>query len=240
VTGQSEDGVPEHAGVLVPWANMAVEAELHRVTGVRVAWHYARLVPPSRTTGLDDRFLTGLLSEVPGALGQLEALPLSRTYLACTSAAFMYPELAGQADSTMPTGAPRLVSAFDALTAVLSDLSAASIVLLTPYPTDVTHAEAATFIAEGISVTAHACLGLKDGYGSVTHRQIMSLLRSIDCASVDEADAIVLSCTGWATLDLIPEMRQHLSKPVISSNLAIGLHALRKERDAGQPHSRAG
>lgn len=239
MTAQGPGRAAEHVGALVPWANMVVETELHRVTADRVAWHYARLVPPSRTTGLDDQFLAGLLSAVPGALGQLAALPLTRVYLACTSAAFMYPELAGQAGSSVPADGPQLMSAFGALTALLSELPAASIALLTPYPPDVTDAEAAMFAAEGLTVTARACLGLKDGYGSVTHRQIMALLRNIDLASVGEADAIVLSCTGWPTLDLIPELRRLLGRPVISSNMAIGLHALRKEPDADCPSRRA-
>lgn len=238
MTPQGPGRAAEHVGALVPWANIVVETELHRVTGDRVAWHYARLVPPSRTTGLDHQFLTGLLSAVPSALGQLAALPLTQVYLACTSAAFMYPELAGQADSSVPAGGPQLMSAFGALTALLSELPAASIALLTPYPPDVTDAEAAMFAAEGLTVTARACLGLKDGYGSVTHRQIMALLRNIDLASA-EADAIVLSCTGWPTLDLIPELRRLLGRPVISSNMAIGLHALRKEPDADCPSRRA-
>ncbi|HEY0935942.1 MAG TPA: hypothetical protein VGD91_19650 [Trebonia sp.] len=235
MTAPGEDGAPEHVGVLVPWANMAVEAELHHVTGPHVAWHYARLVPSSRTTGLDDQFLTGLLGAVPDALGQLAALPLSRTYLACTSAAFMYPELTGRAGASTPVGHPRLVTAFDALTSVLSGLSAGSVVLLTPYPPDVTEAEAAMFADGGIAVTARACLGLDDGYGLVTHGQITALIHSIDRVSIEKADAVVLSCTGWATLGLIPELRRLLGKPVISSNTAIGLHALRREPDARCP-----
>ena len=42
-------------GVLVPWANIVVEAELHRAPGSSVTWHYAQLVPASRTTGLARR-----------------------------------------------------------------------------------------------------------------------------------------------------------------------------------------
>jgi len=239
MTHQGRSNGSEHVGLLVPWANMAVEAELHRVTGDHVIWHYARLVPPSHTTALDGRFLTGLLSAVPEALGQLAALPLSRTYLACTSAAFMYPEAAGQASHPVSPGGPQLVSAFGALITVLSDLSATAVVLLTPYPADVTNAEASMFAAEGITVTAQACLGLEDGYGSITYRQIMALLRNINRASVAEANAIVLSCTGWPTFGLIPELQRRLGKPVISSNSAIGLHALRKGSDADQPHHRA-
>ncbi len=224
------DHGPQHVGVLVPWANTVVEAELHRVTGSGVAWHYSRLVPESRTTGLDKRFLTGMLSAVPGALAQLAALPLRRAYLACTSAAFMYPELARQAGDAVSIS---LVSAFDAIMAALSELSASRIVLFTPYPDEVTAAEAAAFNTAGVIVTAWSCLGLDDGYDTITGRQVKELIRSVSRAAIDEADAIMLSCTGWPTFDLIPELRQGLGKPVISSNLAIGLHALtEKEANA--------
>jgi maleate isomerase len=214
---------PMHAGVLVPWANTVVEAELHRITGTSVAWHYARLVPASRTTGLDERFLTGLLEAAPAALGQLSALPLQRAYLACTSAAFMYPELAGTARQHVPVP---LVSAFDAITAALSRLAARRIVLLTPYPDEVTGAEALLFTQCGVTVTGSASLDLDDGYDTVTPGQVKKLIRKISCAAMEAADAVVLSCTGWPTFDLIPDIRRDLGKPVISSNLAIGLHAL--------------
>lgn len=217
-----------HMGVLVPWANTVVEAELHRVTGARISWHYSRLVPPSRTTGLDERFLTGLLSVVPGALAQLAALPLSRVYLACTSAAFMHPETAARASDAAPS-CISVVSAFDAITAALLGLSARSVVLFTPYPDDVTAQEAQMLAAAGFTVTARACLGKDDGYDSVTHQQVMELARTVDQTALRDADAVVLSCTGWPTIDLIPEMQQNLGKPVISSNTAIALHALRGE-----------
>jgi maleate isomerase len=215
---------PAHAGVLVPWANTVVEAELHRITGTRVAWHYSRLVPASRSTGLDERFLTGMLEAAPAALAQLSALPLQRAYLACTSAAFMYPELAMAARRDAPVA---VVSAFDAITTVLSRLAARRIILLTPYPDEVAEAEARLFTQCGVIVTGFASLNLDDGYDTVTPRQVKELIRNINCAAIDEADAVVLSCTGWPTFDLIPEFQRDLGKPVISSNLAIGLHALK-------------
>jgi len=213
------------AGVLVPWANTAVEAELHRVTGTAVTWHYSRLVPESRTTGLDGRFLTGLLAAVPGALAQLEALPLARAYLACTSAAFTYPDLARHARDESRF---QLVSAFDAITHALACLHADRVALLTPYPDEVTALEAEMLTEAGFSVTGAAGLGLGDGYGTVTPRQITELARSVGSAVIGDADAVVLSCTGWPTLSLIPKLEHDLGRPVISSNLAIGRHALGK------------
>src|ERR1043166_4502613 len=69
-------------GVLIPWANVAVERELTALGLKNLYWHYARLVPASNTTALDDDFLSGLINSVPGAMFQLSQLRLERTYLA--------------------------------------------------------------------------------------------------------------------------------------------------------------
>jgi maleate isomerase len=228
MNGGGQHGAPIHAGVLVPWANTVVEAELHHITGSSVVWHYARLVPASGTTGLDARFLEGLLDAVPAALAQLSALPLRYAYLACTSAAFMYPDIT---ERTRQKARVVLVSAFDAITAALSALAASHIVLLTPYPHQVADAEVQMFCRSGIAVTGCASLGLADGYDTVTPEQVTELISMVGCAAMDEAEVIVLSCTGWPTLDLVAEMRRELGKPVISSNLAIGLHAQRAKEN---------
>ena len=215
-------GEPTHTGVLIPWANTVVEAELHRIARQSVIWHYARLVPASHTTGLDARFLKGLLEAIPGALTQLSALPLRFVYLACTSAAFLYPE---STDAARQKARVVLVSAFDAIIAALSRLAASRIVLLTPYPNEITEAEARMFRRSGIAVTGYASLGQDDGYDTITGMQVKELTEKVSCAAIDKAEAIVLSCTGWPTFDLIPELQKSLGKPVISSNLAIGWHA---------------
>lgn len=211
-----------HAGVLLPWANTMVEAELHRWTGRAVIWHYARLVPSSHTTALDEGFLTGLLDAVPAALEQLSALPLRRVYLACTSATFMYPERAGSAAGQARVA---VVSAFDAITAVLSEHGASRVVLLAPYPQEVTEAEARMFSQSGVTVTGCASLGLDDGYGGVTRDQIGELIGKVSDEAIGKAEAIVLSCTGWPTFGSIRTLQKRLGKPVISSNLAMARHA---------------
>jgi maleate isomerase len=220
------DGAPVHAGVLLPWANAVVEAELHRWTGNAVIWHYARLVPSSCATALDAGFLTGLLDAVPAALAQLSALPLRRVYLACTSAAFMYPERAGSASRHAPA---TVVSAFDAITAVLSEHGASRVVLLAPYPQDVTDTEARMFGQSGVTITGCASLGLDDGYWGVTRDQVEELIGKISDEAMGEAEAIVLSCTGWPTFGPVRALRRRLGKPVISSNLAMAWHARRSK-----------
>lgn len=213
----------QHAGVLVPWANLVVESELPRWAGSSVAWHYARLVPASRGTALDGDFLSGLLSAVPAALAQLAALPLARVYLACTSAAFMFPGRAR--DVTASAGVP-VITAFDAIVAVLRHQNADRIVLLTPYPEEVCDQEAQMFREHGLTVTAHATLNASDGYSAVEPGQIEALTRRASQRAMTEAQAIVLSCTGWPTFGLEKTLQEVLGKPVLSSNLAIARHAL--------------
>ncbi len=216
------DGPPVHAGVLVPWANTVVEAELPLIAGRSVTWHYARLVPASGTTRLDERFLGGLLDAVPAALTQLSALPLRCVYLACTSAAFMYPDVAKDAQRRASV---TLVTAFDAITAALARLGITRVMLLTPYPATVTDAEAQMLRRSGITVTGCASLGAEDGYDRVTRAEFKHLIMNVSHAAMAAAEAVVLSCTGWPTLDFIHDMERDLGKAVLSSNLAVALHA---------------
>jgi maleate isomerase len=213
----------QRAGVLVPWANSVVEGELPRWAGTSVAWHYARLVPPSRGTALDEDFLAGLLAAAPAALGQLAALPLQRVYLACTSAGFMFP---GQAETAAAGTRVPVVTAFDAILAALRQWHCDRIVLLTPYPAPVCEAEADTFGNHGITVTGHATLNLRDGYSAIGPGQIQGLARRAGTRAVEEAQAIVLSCTGWPTWGLEKVLAREHGKRVVSSNLAVVIHAL--------------
>lgn len=124
-------------GVLLPWANAIVEAELPRLSLDRVIFHYARLVPASRTTGLDHRFLRELVSAVPASLAEVSRLPLATTLLACASAGFTKEE-----EASLP-----VASAFDALVTTLNRMSINRIALVTPYPRWLTAIEVRALVA---------------------------------------------------------------------------------------------
>ncbi|MGP3961725.1 aspartate/glutamate racemase family protein [Nonomuraea sp. 3N208] len=214
-----------HVGVLVPWANAVVETELPEWGRGRTVWHYARLVPAHGGTALDDDFLSGLIEAVPGALHQLSRLPLGRVYLACTSAAFT------QLDrfTEVATGSPvRVVSAFEAILAQLRSHGARKIALVTPYPDEITEVEVIQFAEQGVIVTGSASLGQADGYAEVTLNQQAALVDQLRKEAVQQADTIVLSCTGWPTRVAIKMLRRRLGRPVTSSNKAIALHALQE------------
>lgn len=205
-----------HVGVLVPWANTIVETELPRLGLDRVIFHYARLVPASRTTVLDHRFLRELTSAVPASLEEVSRLPLATTLMACTSAGFT----GGEAVS-LP-----VASAFDALVAALNRMSVERIVLVAPYPHWLAAIEVRAFLRRGIEVVAQASLDRDDGYSRVSPAEIHSLISQISQSELARAQAIVLSCTGWPTLSLLTEIEDTFGMAALSSNLAMAIHAV--------------
>lgn len=205
-----------HVGVLVPWANAIVETELPRLGLDRVVFHYARLVPASRTTALDHRFLRELLSAVPAGLEEVSRLPLATTLLACTSAGFTE----GRAVSVP------VASAFDALVVTLNLMAIDRVALVTPYPRWLTAIEVRAFTERGITIVAQSSLNREDEYSQVSPGEIHSLIDRIDQADLDRAQAIVLSCTGWPTFDLLAELEETFSMAALSSNLAMAIHAM--------------
>ncbi|WEV29098.1 hypothetical protein OYE22_30870 [Streptomyces sp. 71268] len=205
------------AGLLLPWANVAVEAELARLGLRHTVFHHARLVPASRTTAIDASFWHGLREASAQALDSLSHIPLDAVMLACTSAGF--------------TGGPPLPggvrTAFDALVQALARAGTSRVVLATPYPAPVSEAEAAAFAEAGVEVLAHTSLGLTDGYPEIPPARVLALVDRLPQDAVDSAEAVVLSCTGWHTLSVVTELERRYGKPVLSSNLAMALLAAR-------------
>lgn len=204
-------------GVLLPWANVAVETELPRLGLAHTVFHHARLVPESRTTAVDDTFWNGLREAAAGALDSLSHVPLDAVVLACTSAGF----------TGGPEMPPGVVTAFDALVGALASARLRRVVLATPYPCSVTAAESDALVKAGIDVLAHASLGLDDDYPAVSAEEVLALIGTLPKEAVQAADAVVLSCTGWHTLPIVRDVEMATGKPVITSNLAIGLLAAR-------------
>ncbi|MGW3952899.1 aspartate racemase/maleate isomerase family protein [Streptomyces sp. NPDC004752] len=205
---------PVRAGLLLPWANMAVEAELPRLGLRNMLFHHARLVPASRTTAIDESFWHGLRAASAQALDSLSHIELDTVILACTSAGFT-------GGPPLPAG---ITTAFDAVLAALAAADVTRVVLATPYPVDVTEAEATAFAKTGsLDVLAHASLGLDDGYPQITTEKVLGLVDGLPQHAVDAAQAVVLSCTGWHTLQAVAELEQRLRTPVYSSNLAMAL-----------------
>jgi maleate isomerase len=77
---------------------------------------------------------------------------------------------------------------------------------LTPYPQEGTNAEAAALEEAGIQVVAQVCLGLADGCPEAAPGKIRTMLHVLPPGLVQAADVVALSCAGWHTLNLLPEL----------------------------------
>jgi maleate isomerase len=208
-----------HVGALVPWANLAMEAELPFIFPGRMVWHFARLVPPSQTTEIDTDFLQGMIEAIPPATFAFSRLPLDVLVFGCTSASFSYSELVAGRLQAASTTRPFL-TAFTAIEHVLHYFDARRIVLLTPYEGTITQAEVQAFTESGIEVLGASALGYRDGIGDIETDALLAAYRS---CRVPEAQAIVISCTALHTLEAIRLLEAQAGVPVISSNTALAL-----------------
>lgn len=211
---------PIHVGVLVPWANTVIEHELPQMAPKKLRWHYARLVPPSRTTALDSAFIDGLVEAIPDAQRQLAKLPLAAVCFGCTSASSAHRDVGTRSDGV------RFVSAFDALVDALELLQARRVALLTPYPDDVTAQEADQLASFDLTVVTWHALGLADSYDLVDPDTLTDAFhRLVADTGHAHLDAIVISCTNLPTLDLVPTWERSSGLPVLTSNLAMAISA---------------
>ena len=209
---------PLHLGALVPWANLAMEAELPFILPDSVVWHFSRLVPECRKTEIDEEFLQGMVQAIPQSLYALSCLPLSGIAFGCTSASFSYKDLVH--DQQLHAVEPCFLSAFNAIVYMLKLLNVHSIALFTPYEQKITDREIHALSTQGITTVDVKSLGMRDDIGMVSESQIID---SFVNWPHREVEGVVMSCTALHTLNVIEHLEKKLGCPVISSNTAMGL-----------------
>ncbi|GAA2348891.1 maleate cis-trans isomerase [Dactylosporangium salmoneum] len=209
-------------GIVVPATNTTVEPELHRALPDGVAM-FASRVPVAEVARREDK-VASLLAMHEGlaeAAAQVGAARPDAVAYACTSGSFL-----GGAGSDRDlcrrmheaTGVPALTTS-TAVAAALKAVGASRIALVTPYVTEVA-AGAEAYLAElGVEVVARADLNLLSNLekGMLPATASYRLARTVDVAG---ADAVLISCTNWRTLDIIGRLEADLGRPVVSSNSA--------------------
>ncbi|MDD2047761.1 maleate cis-trans isomerase family protein [Pseudomonas putida] len=107
----------------------------------------------------------------------------------------------------------------------LRHLGCDNIAFFAPYTEDVAEITSRVFSDAGIGFSDRLCFGLQSDVEIATPG-LEHYLRAIAEADTATADAIFLSCTTAATLDLIAPLEAHTGLPVITSNQAAFWHAL--------------
>lgn len=215
-------------GVIVPPTNTVNEAEWHLMAPKGVTVHSARM--PLHADTESEAGKTALHADLRRATADLAQASVDAIAYGCTAGSMTLP-LTGLTDLMTSIARVPAVATAPALVEALSAFGARRVALATPYHDALTEHERIFFAQCRIETVAARGLGF-GANGAEEYKKIARLPAAVAyrlAKSVDrrEAEAIVISCTDFATLGIIPVLEAELGKPVVSSNQATFWAALR-------------
>lgn len=215
-------------GLIVPPTNTVNEAEWGRMAPEGVTIHVTRMALHTDTSSPEGE--QRLYADIERATRDLAQAGLDAIAYGCTAGSMVMPLgrltdfMAGVAGVPCVATAPSLVHACRAL-------GAERVALATPYHDALNEHERRFLAQNGIEVVALKGLGIGAGgpheyvrIARVPKDEVAAHARSVDCPA---AQALVVSCTDFATLEAIPALERALGKPVVTSNQATFWAALR-------------
>ncbi len=220
-------GYRRRIGVIVPPSNTVNEAEFARLAPEGVTFHFTR--SPMHADPAHDDFKE-MLGAVADSVSDLALANVDAVAFGCTADSMACP--ADRLIGTMRdnNGGKPAVSTAGAILKALEALGVTTVGMATPY-IEATNEHEKHFLEEhGIRVVAMAGLGLNTGWegiqkmSRVPPAQVFEHAKSVDRP---EAQAILICCTDFNTLDVIEPLEQALGKPVVSSNTASFWASLR-------------
>lgn len=226
VSTYSTYGWKARIGLIVPSTNTVNEAEFWRMAPDGVSVHTSRLL--FRPTGEADA-LAQIDAHMPRALEELAGAEVDVIAYGCTAGSIHTPpeEVAREIEEATGIAA---VTVTGAVLAALEAFGAKSIAIGTPYPPELNEEEKQFFEGRGYRVTATNSVILSEQQMNLRHmnrvppQSVFRLALDID---TPDTDAIFISCTDLATLDVIEEIEKTLQKPVITSSQATFWQTLR-------------
>lgn len=217
IKGGEMDWWRARLGIMVPSPNFVIEPEFNRMVPSGVTVHGARLK-------LEGTFSLKKLMEMSQDIEKAayELRPVADVIgYGCTSGSFAKgfgwdKELIKKIENLakVPT-----TTTSTALVKALRTLEVERICIATPYPEEINQKERQFFKANSFDVIKIEGLGVvRHGESAKFHPiTAFNLVRRIDHA---KAQAIVISCTNFRTIEIIDLLERDLNKPVISANLA--------------------
>ena len=221
-------GTRAKLGLIVPPTNTVNEAEWHQMVPDGVTIHVTRM--PLHADTSSDEGKKALYRDIEKSTLDLAEAGLSVIAYGCTAGSMVQSVdqlsefMRGIARTPCVTTAASIVGALKAL-------DATKISVATPYHEILNKHEVEFLSRNGFEVLKIAGLNIGEAgvheYIEIARTpsdQIRSHVISVDHP---DAEAILISCTDFPSLALIPELEQELGKPVISSNQVTFWAALR-------------
>ena len=211
-------------GLMVPSSNTTVEPEFYRALPSGVTLHTARLY----LTRIAPESILRMVEDMENQAKLLASADVDVIVLGATAPSFLNGlgydrELIRKIESA--TGR-KATTTSTALVEAIRHLGAKRVVLGSAYDEKVNGIARAFLVASGVEVLDMKGLALVDNLvvGRLSSDTAYDLALEVDHA---DADAIVLSCTNWQTMDAIERIERATGKPVISTTQASIWAALR-------------
>jgi len=221
VSDQTYYGRRAKLGLIVPNTNTVNEAEWHRHVPEGVTVHSARMPLHAETDTATGR--QALFMQVEAATASLASAGLSAIAYGCTAGSMLHPVSALPHRMSAVSKGPCVTTA-GAIVDALRALTRRKLAIATPYHDALNDHEVQFLETEGFSVMRILGLGIGGGghheYPRIARTPQDAILRHVMAADHPEAEAMLVSCTDFPVLPLIPTLESALGKPVITSNQA--------------------
>ncbi|SPA46663.1 MULTISPECIES: maleate cis-trans isomerase family protein [Cupriavidus] len=211
-------------GLFVPSSNTTVEPEFYRALPPHVTLHVARLY----LTQIATDSIENVVRDIETQARNLSSADVDVLVLGATAPSFLK-GLGYDREVTQrieKASGKRATTTSTALVDALHHMGISRVSLGAAYDDRVNGIAKGFLEASGFEVVHAKGLGLVDNLvvGRLEASSARDLARDIDRP---EAEAIVLACTNWKTMDVLEELEQELGKPVISTTQVSIWAALR-------------
>ena len=215
-------------GLIVPPTNTVNEVEWQRMLPNGVTCHVTRMPLHDDTSSEDGK--KALFADIEKSTSDLAQAGLSVIAYGCTAGSMVQP-LSQLTDFMAEVSATPAVTTAASIVAALKALEVRRISIATPYHDALNDHEVAFLAEHGVATLKIAGLGIGAGgaqeYIQIARTSSGKIKNHVLSVDHPEAEAILISCTDFPTLGLIPELEKELAKPVVTSNQATFWAALR-------------
>ena len=208
-------------GLITPPTNTVNEAEWMHMMPEGITFHTHRMPLHPDTTSPEGK--AGLMRDLEGVFAMLNQARVDAIAYACTAGSMINPVEALPESLSRSMG----VTAVTTSAAIIRALKALGVVRLsvaTPYHDKLNHHETEFLHENGFAVDRLIGLGIgasgPSDYVRIAQTPLEKVAAHVREAFVPGSEAILITCTDFPTLPLIPRLEDEFGVPVVTSNQA--------------------
>lgn len=208
-------------GLITPPTNTVNESEWARMMPAGVTFHTHRM--PLHADTQSEAGKAHLMQDLGQVFGLLKQARVDAIAYACTAGSMINPVNALPDSLTAMTGAPAVTTSA-AIIKALKVLGTRTLSVATPYH-DALNAHETHFLEDnGFKVLNLAGLGIgasgPQDYVRIAETPLDAVAAHVRSVFVSGCDAVLITCTDFPTLPLVPVLEAEFGVPVVTSNQA--------------------